>query len=291
MNPHKNSSQAVPHDVEKILARARRGDRSVLPELRAVLDTCPEVWQTLGDLARHNCNVWVKLLAGNDLLAAESILRNLETMQRSLIGPSATPLEVLLAERIASTYMQCQHAEMTVAERAGSALPLANHLLRRADSANRRLAAAVRSLALVQRLLPRNPSSAADVPLIESAAPVATSPGGALTAKTAPKKHKARKAGGKNGRAPAKVAVCRAGRNGHEATVPSRVASSSRSTLAPALSHVNGAALMSGCSDGHDRPKSCVAPANHSNSKPANRLFGHLPDRFGTDGAIDLSTL
>lgn len=139
--------------VTSIIERARRGDKTVVSELRSLLDASPTLWHAIGDLSRHNFSAWVELLSGGDLLVAESIRRSLGAMQEGLLGPNPTQLEVLLTERVASCYAQLQFAESTIANKVGANLPLSYYLLKRADSSNRRLTSAIKLLITVQHLM------------------------------------------------------------------------------------------------------------------------------------------
>ena len=50
--------------LPELLGRARSGDVSVLPRLRAALDEDPALWQRLGDLAAQAERAWVELASG-----------------------------------------------------------------------------------------------------------------------------------------------------------------------------------------------------------------------------------
>src|SRR5579871_147002 len=93
-----------------LLARAERGDQGVLDELKAFLDAHPEVWHQAGDLAWHAEMALLDLAAGKNLLLKESISRKLAELKRELAP--ASPLERLLAERIAVTWLQVHHCDV-----------------------------------------------------------------------------------------------------------------------------------------------------------------------------------
>jgi len=48
--PPQNNPQEVQH-LEALVRRAQQGDESALPELRLLLDRCPELRKRCGDLA------------------------------------------------------------------------------------------------------------------------------------------------------------------------------------------------------------------------------------------------
>lgn len=141
-------------EVRDILDRARRGDREAIPALREVLDRNPGIWQAYGDLAGHARDAWIGLASGTDLALKESLARQAAAIQSEAAGPSPTPLERLLASRIAACWLQVHHAD-AAATQLGDASPRQADLARkRQDSAQRRYLAAIGALAMVRRLLP-----------------------------------------------------------------------------------------------------------------------------------------
>jgi hypothetical protein len=141
-------------EIRGLLARAQAGDASVLPQLKQFLDERPEVWRRLGDLAVHARDALLALAAADSLLARESMARRMDELEAELAGTSPSPLERVLAHRAALTWAQAHLADLDALQNDTGATPLAAHALRRQESAARRFAQAVRSLATVRRLLP-----------------------------------------------------------------------------------------------------------------------------------------
>ena len=141
-------------EIGRLLERAQAGDASVLPQLRRFLDERPEVWRKLGDLAAHAREALLALAGGDSLVARESMARRLDELEGELAGPAPTPLERVLAQRVALTWAQTHLADLDALQNDRGATPLAAHALKRQESAARRFAQAVRSLATVRRLLP-----------------------------------------------------------------------------------------------------------------------------------------
>ena len=146
--------EATTQDVRLLLARAEQGDAGVLAELRAFLDARPEVWRQVGDLARHAEMALLDLAAANNLLLKESITRKLDELKRDL-APSS-PLERLLVERIAVSWLQLHHSDIDAA--AALAVnngvgPRSAHAQRRLGQAHHRYLQAIRQLAVVRKLL------------------------------------------------------------------------------------------------------------------------------------------
>jgi hypothetical protein len=146
--------------VQALVDRAVKGDRTVLPELSHVLDRHPEMWRDCGDLALQATEAWLKLTAGNDLLALESLRRKAKELNHEIAGEHPSPLERLLAERVAATWLQVNYADLAYSQgnRAGASSALVRSLIERQESAQRSHLAAVKQLALVRKLLKPAPS-------------------------------------------------------------------------------------------------------------------------------------
>lgn len=67
VDPATQARQTLQH----LLTRAPQGDRTVLPELRRILDQDRSLWVEFGNLALQAEAGLVKLAAGNDLLLRE----------------------------------------------------------------------------------------------------------------------------------------------------------------------------------------------------------------------------
>jgi hypothetical protein len=138
------------------LQRAQQGDTTVLPELRAVLDTRRDLWQEVGDLACHAELTMVRLVAGENLFMQEAVLRRLAELKKALAGDSPSPLERLLVDRIGVCWLQTHHADLDAASarvRDQGASSVSLYAQRRLDSAHRRYLLAVKQLTLVRKLL------------------------------------------------------------------------------------------------------------------------------------------
>jgi hypothetical protein len=130
------------------------GDRTVLPAIRQLLDTRPALWQDVASLATHVEQAWLALLAGPDLVAQEILRRQLHVFKHELEGPSPTPLERLLVERIAVCWLQVQHADLVATRHSQQS---ETWVQQRQDRVQARLLAAVKALAQVRKLLRPGP--------------------------------------------------------------------------------------------------------------------------------------
>ena len=115
MTPLFTNSESLT-ELETLVRQGMAGDQRVLPALRELLDTRPELWQDLNTLADRVRQAWLQRLTGSDVVAQEILTRQLQALQAELAGPYATPLERLLVERIALCWLQVQHADLTAAQ-------------------------------------------------------------------------------------------------------------------------------------------------------------------------------
>jgi hypothetical protein len=145
---------ALRKTLDGLVARANTGDRQALDALRRFLDAHPEVHETVGDLTRLAEAHWLDLLVGAEVLARESVQRQLASLKGELTGSHPTPLEKLLVEEVGLCHLASRHAQMTAAGSAGASLAQAAFRLRRAESAQRRLLSAIRTLATLRALAP-----------------------------------------------------------------------------------------------------------------------------------------
>jgi hypothetical protein len=113
-------------------------------EARQLLDTRPALWRDLDNLTARVEQAWMALLAGSDLVAQEILVRQLQTLKQELEGPSPTPLERLLVERIVVCWLQVQHADLVATRHSQRAEPWVQQ---RQDRLQHRLLAAVKALA------------------------------------------------------------------------------------------------------------------------------------------------
>ncbi len=139
---------------EELVRRANGGDAVALADLRAFLDENPTVWQTVGDLAAHARLTLVRHIARGDQLVAEAVLRQAEAMEKELAGPAPTPLERLAIQRVVACWLELQYIDMLHPYPQGESLKQARFVLDLKLAAQRRFDSAVKSLALVRRLLP-----------------------------------------------------------------------------------------------------------------------------------------
>jgi hypothetical protein len=138
--------------LQAILDRARAGDKSVLPELKRILDDNPFLWQENYQLVSLVEQGWLDKISDKNLLLSQSIRRQVEALKKDLAGASPTPLEQLLSERIVAAWLAMQYADLSDSTNDPSGSKVAEMRLKRVESASKRFLAATKTLAVVRRL-------------------------------------------------------------------------------------------------------------------------------------------
>jgi hypothetical protein len=148
-----NENEPFTEEMRQIMERAQKGDASVLAELREMLDNHPELWQQLGDLARHLEEALLNMASGPSLLARESIRRRLTEIKEELAGLESSPLETLIIDRIGISWLQVHLADLDAAQAEKAGNPTAYQQVRRQNGAQNRYLAGIKQLAAVRKLL------------------------------------------------------------------------------------------------------------------------------------------
>jgi hypothetical protein len=148
------SQTALPkHDeLVALTDRAQKGDRTALPALRELLKNPAAVDRLGGDLARQAQLSLISKFGGTNLLLRESVPRKLDLMRAELSGPSPSPLERLLADRVAGCWLHLHHLEILYAQKDSMSLELATYYQRSIDRAHKRYLSAIKTLAVVRKL-------------------------------------------------------------------------------------------------------------------------------------------
>ena len=142
-------------DMFKLFRRAEQGDEASLTVVREWFDNYPLACDELGDWAGTAEDSLVKLTAKNPLVQ-EALHCKLKSLRREIGGPDPSPLEDLLARRIAACWLQVHYLETIYADNVGNhglGSKWSESLQRSMDRAQRRYLSAIKSLVQVRRLL------------------------------------------------------------------------------------------------------------------------------------------
>jgi hypothetical protein len=138
-------------ELQRVLERAQSGDEATLPALREMLKE-PHLVEVCGNLAAHAEQTLIRKFSGKDLAVREGLRRKLDTLRAELAGPTPTPLERLLVERIAACWLHLYHLETVYAGKDSMSLELAQHYQKCIDRGHKRYLSAIKTLAVVRKL-------------------------------------------------------------------------------------------------------------------------------------------
>jgi hypothetical protein len=139
--------------TRQLITKAEQGDAKALVEVRKLFAQVPEMWTVYGDLAANALRSWVQAYSVKNELAKEAIGRQLDKMRAELAGPSPTPLEGLLVDRILTCWIALQYCEAIYVQNMKElSINQADYHQRRLDRAQRRYLDAIRTLAHIRRL-------------------------------------------------------------------------------------------------------------------------------------------
>ena len=135
----------------EIMKRAELGDTSVVPALRKMLREDDDELLDAGHLARMALARAAS--KEGDLLTREIYIRQMEKDAEELAGPNPSPLEKVLAERVAISRFRCYYYEfLCVMGLRKDTLNLDAHKHKRLAAAQRDFLSACRALAQVRKL-------------------------------------------------------------------------------------------------------------------------------------------
>jgi len=140
-------------DIEKIIQRARKGDKKALPAISEWMEKTPTIVERMGNMAVQAELSWLDATVGDDLYAKEAVKRKMAAMRVVLSGACPSPLEELLVERIVLCWLQVQYADTIYAQNMGKLDRKWSELhQRRQERYQARYLAAIKALAVVRRL-------------------------------------------------------------------------------------------------------------------------------------------
>ncbi|MDP9366442.1 MAG: hypothetical protein M3Q10_19830, partial [Chloroflexota bacterium] len=118
----------------------------------------PRLWDFLAILPSHAERAWADLFAGDGADAAfarKVVEQDIARKRKEVAGEAPTPLEALLAERVALCWAAAQQADAQYARKlaGGMSFKEGEYYARRGEQATRQLLKAVQTLVTVRRLL------------------------------------------------------------------------------------------------------------------------------------------
>lgn len=151
------TQRSAAHDrkmLDEHIKLANAGDPDAVAWLRAFLDANPQVWGTLGDLARTSERAWIDLISNRDELSRESIRRHLLQLKTDLVGEAPSVVEKMLGDQVIATWLEVKYLETVSADLMGTTNQQVSMASKRVESAQKRHLTAIRSLVEIRKLLP-----------------------------------------------------------------------------------------------------------------------------------------
>lgn len=144
---------AATANFNELRQRANKGDLDAQARLCRALDETPAIWRRLGDMGQHAQLQFIRLIAGNDFLLAESLRRRMAEFRTELLGVFPSGLEVMAVDRVCAARAYLEHVEAQCAK-AEAEIPIAKFWMSRQRQAHNLYHNAVKSLLLIRTLLP-----------------------------------------------------------------------------------------------------------------------------------------
>src|SRR5206468_1122141 len=136
-----------PDELHQFIQATMAGDKTRLPEVRALLDTVPEWSAQLGDLLQQTENQVLDMAVGTNLLKREAIQRSLDDQEKRLREEPGY-VEELLITQIRLDLLMLHTAQQRAQERRDLQ---SDKLL---NSAHRRFLASVKCLEQLRKFAP-----------------------------------------------------------------------------------------------------------------------------------------
>lgn len=166
----KSPEPGVISELRTLVGQAQAGDVSALPRIRNILDEHPTIWHHLGDLSTVARKAWIAVLAAANPAMAESVKRQLGEMESELAGAHPTRLERMLVDQVLMCWMELTYLQTISADPPGGSLEQAKFRLRQLESAERRHANAIKTLAILRSRVPAGLAPAQSIRLHEEKA-------------------------------------------------------------------------------------------------------------------------
>jgi hypothetical protein len=141
-----------PDELFALVKRAEDGDETALPAVKDLLNRPGAIDLLGGNLARLARQTLIGKFSGKNLVFKEALNRQVEQLQAEVAGPAPTPLERLLAERVAVCWLHLHHLEQLYSQKESMTIELGAYYQRCISAAHKRYLAAIKTLAVVRKL-------------------------------------------------------------------------------------------------------------------------------------------
>jgi hypothetical protein len=162
--------------LQELVARAKAGDQTAMPELRKLMEQRTDICQALGDAHNESLACWIKRYAGDDQVRQEAIAKNLDQLRDELTEPADNALERLLVRQIVLTQMIVNYSSAVLAQSDCTHLSTLRYLDTRLEKTTRRLTHLAKTLKLLRQARSKTKASPQRVAGKRSAVPLESEP-------------------------------------------------------------------------------------------------------------------
>jgi hypothetical protein len=148
-------------ELRELSKKSEAGEKGTRAQLRRAVAKCsPGIIAEASDIAQQAQAMLTKTIAAGEPLMEEALERRLALMREEIAGENASPLEILLTQRVVAGWLLVEVLEGLIAAQYYKGAPKSSRLLpsyiiqqsRILDSATRRYLAAIRELARLRKL-------------------------------------------------------------------------------------------------------------------------------------------
>jgi hypothetical protein len=141
--------------LEDLTRRANAGDPAAIARLSEFLAENTAFSQKDRSMATHAEPGWISTISDGDRLLKESLLLEADPLRRDLLSDHDTPVERVLIEQIVVTQLEARARQTQLANSPGITGRQQTAMLKAAESADRRMTQAVKTLQIVRLLVGR----------------------------------------------------------------------------------------------------------------------------------------
>ena len=157
--PKSQAIPATPQDtfltetqLREIIQKATHGDETNIAVIRELMTHPGQAERYKGNLGGEVLRLATAIEAFKNCVKREAVTATLKTLRADLEGPSPTPLEKLLVERILVNWVFLHHVERKIIMDAACVPALEAVYQKTLERAQRRYLASIRALAEIRRL-------------------------------------------------------------------------------------------------------------------------------------------
>ncbi len=104
--------ETTKEQFEHLVSQARRGDQDAAEELQRIIRSRKDIWQPVGDLAKHAEELLISQIAQDNLVLGESLRLQLAQMKESLGRDADDPVIALLVDLVVVTWLELHLVRM-----------------------------------------------------------------------------------------------------------------------------------------------------------------------------------